>query len=442
MRKLNPAIILTIGLTAAIHAEHWPNWRGPSMTGFSPEKGIPTRWSDNENIAWKAPIRGLGISSPIVWGNRVFVTSQVGSGVARSGPRLVQGEDAAAAGERALGGAATGVSSGTGSTTFLVTAFDRATGRKLWEHETPAEGALPPVHEKHNLATASPVTDGERVYAWFGTGQTVALDLNGELLWKRNLSEYGRFDINWGAASSPVVYRDMLILLAYHNAPASYLLALDSKTGVNRWKADKSGGATSYSTPFIIETGGTAELIVNSSEGLSGHSLTNGAQLWFITEANRFPIPVATQHDGVLYTSRGYRSGPFMAIRPGGKGDVSKSHVLWKVETGAPYVSSIVHHEGLIYMMGDVGVATVTDARTGQRIWQERVGGVYSASPIVADGKVYFFSESGETIVLSAGRAPSVLARNKLTGRQLGSPAVSGGRLFIRTDDTLYAIGS
>jgi outer membrane protein assembly factor BamB len=442
MKVLKTAAILSIGLAATIHGENWPNWRGPSMTGVSPEKGLPARWSDTENVAWKASIRGLGISSPIVWGDRVFVTSQVGGGVSRTGPRLVQGEDAAAAGERALGGGATGASTGTDKATFLITAFDRVSGRRLWEHELLAEGPLPPVHEKHNLATPSPVTDGQRLYAWFGTGQVVALDMSGKLVWQRNLTEYGRFDINWGSGSSPILHGDMLVLLCYHNAPNSYLLALDTATGANKWKADRSGGVFSYSTPFVAQVDGGAELIVNSSEGISGHSLTSGEQLWLIPETNRFPIPVASQHEGIVYTSRGYRSGPFMAFRPGGKGDVSKSHVLWKVETGAPYISSLVHHEGLLYMVGDVGVASVIDAKDGQRLWQERIGGVYSASPVVADGKIYFFGESGETVVLSAGRTPAVLARNKIAGRQLGSPAVSNGRLFIRTDDALYAIGT
>ena len=182
-------------------------------------------------------------------------------------------------------------------------------------------------------------------------------------------------------------------------------------------------------------------MVVNWSEGLSGHNPSNGELLWHIEESNRFPIPVPFQHDGIIYASRGYRSGPFMAIRPGGKGDIAKSHVLWKSETGAPYVSSLIHYDGLIYMMGDVGVASATDAKTGQRVWQERIGGVYSASPVAADGKIYFFSENGNTIVLAAGRTPRVLAQNKLNARQLGSPAISGGRLFIRSDDTLFAIG-
>jgi outer membrane protein assembly factor BamB len=441
MRRLSLFAVLALGSIVPLSAENWPNWRGPASTGVSPEASLPVRWSDTENIAWKASIRGLGISSPIVWGNSVFVTSQVGTGVARSGPRLVQGEDAAAAGERALGGAATGaIATRTPTTTFLVSAFDKASGKQLWEYELPSEGTLPEVHEKHNLATPSPVTDGQRVYAWFGTGQIIALDMSGKLVWKRSLTEYGPFGINWGHGSSPIIHKDTLILLCYHASPASYILAVDSATGSNKWKADSTGGL-SYSTPFVIETAGGPELIVNSGEGISAHSLSNGEKLWYINETNRFPIPVATQHDGIIFLSRGYRSGPYMAIRPGGKGDVASSHVLWKVPTGAPYISSIVQYDGLIYMIGDVGVATVVDAKTGTRVWQERIGGVYSALPIAGDGKVYFFSENGETIVLSAGRAPDILARNKIDGRVLGSPAISGGRVFIRSDNTLFAIG-
>jgi outer membrane protein assembly factor BamB len=147
-------------------------------------------------------------------------------------------------------------------------------------------------------------------------------------------------------------------------------------------------------------------------------------------------------HDGVIYLSRGYRSGPYAAIRPGGRGDISKSHIVWHVPTGAPYISSLVYYDGLIYMAGDVGVVTCVDAKTGERIWRERLGGIYTASPLAGDGRVYLFSESGETLVLRAGRTPQVIARNRLAGRVLGSPAVSGGRFFIRTDDAIVAITS
>lgn len=425
-------------LTVGVKAQQWPHWRGPSASGVSLETGLPVRWSDNENIAWKAQIRGLGISSPIVWGDVVVVTSQLGSGVARPGPRLVQSGNPLDAGERPLGA---GPTEGDGKVTFLVSAFGRDIGRKQWEYELSAEGPLPAVHEKHNLASPSPVTDGQRVYAWFATGQVVAVDSAGKLVWKKHLGmEYGPFEINWAHSSSPVVYRDTLVLLCYHER-ASYLLALDSRTGAVRWKADAPAGATSYSTPLVVESGGRAEIIVNSSTGVAGHDVATGARLWHFDEANRFPIPMPLAHDGVIYLSRGYRSSPFMAIRPGGKGDIASSHVVWRVAAGAPYISSLVHYDGLLYMVGDVGVLTVTDARTGERVFQERIGGVYSASPFAADGKIYLLSEDGETIVIAAGRTPRVLSRNKLSTRQLASAAIAGGRIFIRSDDTLYAVG-
>jgi outer membrane protein assembly factor BamB len=197
----------------------------------------------------------------------------------------------------------------------------------------------------------------------------------------------------------------------------------------------------SYSTPLVSDAGGRAEVIVNSSVGISGHDAATGRRLWYVNEDNRFPIPTPFVHDGVIYASRGYRSSPFLAIRPGGSGDVSTTHVVWRVPSGAPYISSLVVYDGLLYMVGDVGVLTVIDARTGERVHQERIGGVYTASPVAADGKVYLTSEDGETIVLAAGRTPRVLARNKLTARQLASPAIAGGRLFIRSDDALYAVG-
>ena len=439
MRHLLASVVVGFGLFAVhLHADDWPQWRGPMASGVSAEQGLPVRWSDTENVAWKAPLRGLGISSPIVFGDRVFVTSQAGTGLVRPGPRLVQGANAAEAGERPLGA---GPTSGDGKVVFLVSAFDRASGKRVWQFELPAEGPLPSVHEKHNLASPSPVADSERVYAWFATGQVAAVDHSGKLVWKKHLgAEYGPFEINWGHSSSPALYKDRLLLLSYHE-PQSYLLSLDARTGAVKWKADAPRGVTSYSTPLVIDAGGRTEIIVNSSSGVSGHDFATGKQLWHIEETNRFPIPVPLFHEGMIYTSRGYRSSPFMAIKTGGKGNIANSHVAWRVPSGAPYVSSIVHYDGLIYMTGDVGVLTVVDAKTGERVYQERVGGVYSASPVAGDGKVYLASEDGETIVISAGRTPKVLARNRLNARQLASPAVSGGRLFIRSDDVLYAIG-
>ena len=417
------------------YAEDWPHWRGPSASGVSGETGLPVEWSDTENITWKAEFRGVGISSPIVAGGRVFVTSQIGGGRYQQGPRLTQSGNPLDAGERPIERA-----EGDG-TSFVVTALDQTSGEQAWEYVLAAVGRIPPVHEKHNLASPSPVTDGERVFALFGTGQIVALGVDGSLVWNKNLAlEYGAFDIVWGHGSSPIVYDGNVILQVYHPSGA-YLLAVDAESGDLVWKVDGPRGATSYSTPLVIETDRVDELIVNSSVGLAGHDAASGELLWTFDERNQFPVPSAIQNDSIIYTSRGHRSGPYMAIQPGGRGDISESHVLWRVGAGAPYLSSLVYYEGLLYMMGDVGVATVVDAETGERLWQDRIGGVYTASPVAADGKVYYLSEDGEAIVLQAGRNPQVLARNQLNARQLASPAISNGRLFIRSDNTLFAIG-
>jgi outer membrane protein assembly factor BamB len=432
------AHLFTILLGVSLSAADWPNWRGPRGTGASDEKNLPVRWSASENVAWKAPIGGAGVSSPIVAGDRVFVTSQQGSGVRRPGnhPRLAQGANAGVSGERALAG------SGDGDRTFFVVeAFSRGDGRRLWQYRTEAAGPLPGVHDKHNLASPSPVSDGQMVYAWFGTGQIVALDMTGKVVWERHLGkEIAPFEINWGHASSPTLYGDSLLLLCDH-APASYLLAVDKKTGKERWRADRGKGRMSYTTPFVVETPGGPELIVNSSERVDAYDPRTGTFLWHFGGSNQFPIPAPTFHDGVVYMTRGYRSGPYMAVRPGGRGDISRSHVVWEVPTGAPYISSLVYDEGILYMASDVGAVTAIDAATGRRIWQQRVDGIFSASPVAGDGKIYFVSETGETIVLKAGRTPEVLARNDLGERLIASPAISNGQLFIRSDNQLFAIG-
>ena len=430
---------------ASVSASDWPTWRGPNGTGSTVEAALPVKWSATENVAWKAPIAGLGVSSPIVSGGRVFVTSQLGSSTRRAGnhPRLVQGADAAAAGERALGqtGADRGQSAD-GKTWFLLEAFDRATGKRLWEGRTEAVGPMPEVHDKHNMASPSPVSDGQMVYAWFATGQIAAFDMNGKRVWERHLGkEISPFEVAWGHSSSPTIFEDSLLLLCDHG-PKAYLLAVDKRTGKEKWRADRGAGKMSYSTPLVVTGPNGPEVIVNSSDRVEGYNARTGEALWYFGSTNRFPVPSPLFHDGIIYMSRGYRSSPYMAVRPGGKGDISKSHVIWENTTGGPYISSLVHDNGLIYMATDVGAVTVVDAKDGSRVWQQRIDGVFSASPVAADGKIYFVSENGETIVVKSGRTPEVLARNSVGERQIASPAVSDGQIFIRTDDHVWAIGA
>jgi outer membrane protein assembly factor BamB len=432
--------ILLASSSAVLLADDWPSWRGPSGIGVSSETGLPQQWSDTSGVAWRAKLPGSGVSTPIVSGARVFVTSQIGSGARRAGnhPSLVQGADAAGTGERNL----TKTGADSTAVTFAVTAFNASSGARLWQHETRAEGPLAGVHDKHNLSTPSPVTDGSVIVAWFGTGQVVALDAaSGRALWNKHLGkEYGPFEINWGHASSPALHGDVVIFPCYHES-GSYLLALETKTGAVRWKRDRQPGAHSYSTPLVVTHEGKSTIVLNSSSGVEGFDAASGERQWEVREDNRFPIPMPVHDRGVLYLSRGYRSSPYLAIRLGGSGDISNSHVVWKTPTGAPYVSSLVHYDGLLYMATEMGIVSAIDPATGQSVWRERMGGVFTASPVAGDGKVYLASETGETLVLRAGRTPQILSRNRLNTHIVASPAIAGGRLYLRGDDELIAVG-
>lgn len=436
-KNLIPLILLFTGALAA--AEDWPQWRGPDGNGVSPETGLPVTWSETENIAWRAELAGSGLSSPIVSGEHVIVTSQVGRGDVRPGNHPTLGRGDEFPDERSMSGTPME------EVVFVVEAFHIRDGRRLWQYRLPGEStdaSFPEVHRKTNLANPSPVTDGERIYAWFGTGQIVALDFDGELLWKEHLGkEYGRYAITWGHSSSPTIYEDSLILLCDHE-PASYLLALDKRTGEQMWKADRGEGLRSYSTPTVVPGPKGDELVVNSSKGLEGYDPKSGERLWYYEESNRFPIPVPSFNDGMIVTSRGYRSGPYMAIRPGGRGNIADSeHVMWRVPTGAPYVSSVVHYNGVVYLASDLGILQAADAETGERLFQGRTGNLYTAAPIAGDGKVYFVSETGETVVLKASREFEILARNQLDGRFLASPVIANGLLLLRSDDEVIAVG-
>ena len=444
MKRPAVALIIILSACAVLSADNWPAWRGSNDAGVSLEKNLPVTWSDRQNVAWQAPLRGMGVSTPVVWGDRVIVTSQEGASRERPGrhPTLVTGADAGISGERTLGGRTAGERATPAERIrFIVTALDRQTGRRVWDYALDPEGELPELHEKHNLASPSPVTDGQRIYAWFGTGQIVALDMSGKMVWQRNLArEYAPVTIIWGPGSSPALYGDTLFLLNYHGQSA-YLLSVDANTGKTKWKVDGTPGVTSYSTPVLVNGPKGPELIVNSSEGVAGHNPDSGERLWHFTEANSFPIPAAVPHGEIVYLNRGHRSSPYMAIKLGGRGEIANTHVMWRQPTGGPYVPSIIHYDGLIYMATDQGIVSAADAATGQRVWQGRIPGVYMASPVAGDGKVYFAGETGETLVLQAGRQLKILARNKLTGRFGGSPAIASGRIFLRADDRVVAIG-
>ena len=437
-------VTATVLLAVAPLAANWPQWRGPSGLGISPESSLPTSWSARENVAWSAPLGGLGSSSPIVWGDQVFVTSQAGQAPLREGshPMLARDDATLVARESPIGGRRDEAGSAVDPIALIVESFNRVDGRRLWEYRFDARGPFPDLHEKHNLATPTPVTDGDRLFIWFGTGQLAALDMRGGVVWMKHLGqEHSPFDIGWGHGSSPVLYKDLLILLCDHQS-ASSLVALEARTGKLRWKADRGKTRSSHSTPLVAPGPDGDELVVNSSERIDGYDPATGKLLWYADAPRQTPIPSPVFSDGVIYMTRGYRNSPYLALRPGGRGDVSASHVLWRAPGGGSYVSSLVQYEGLLYLTNDVGVLTCAEAKTGERVWQMRLDGVFFASPVAADGKVYFVSQTGETVVVKAGRVPEILARNDLGERLVASPAITGGRILLRSDGRLFAIGT
>src|SRR5581483_11086611 len=289
-----------------------------------------------------------------------------------------------------------------GEVWLAVEAFRRSDGNRLWHYKTAATGDRPQNHEKHNLATPTPVTDGERIYAWFGNGQVVALSVDGRELWKRNLGQqYGTFLNDWGHGSSPALYRDLLILLCDHK-PNAYIVALDKRNGEERWKVDRGKGRVSHSTPVIVSAASGDEMIVNSSEQVDAIDPLTGKALWHTGSERQTPIPSVVFHDGTIFMSRGYRNSDILALKFDGRQQ-------WRMPNGGSYVPSILLYQGLLYMTNEVGVVTCADASTGQKVWQKRLGGIFFASPVGADGKVYMVSETGETYVLRAGREPEVM---------------------------------
>jgi outer membrane protein assembly factor BamB len=424
-------------------AEDWPQWRGPLGNGISNSIGLPTQWSDGEHVAWKIALAGLGASSPIVCGDRVFVTSQKGIVPLQPGmrPQLARDDQALASHENPMGGRNMKTSASYDNVTLIVEAFRRSDGKKLWEYNTPATGEFPQLNEKHNLATPTPATDGKLVFAWFGTGQIVALDFQGHLVWSRHLGvEFSSFTPPWGHGASPVLYKETIIFLCDH-PKKSYLLALDKSTGKEGWKVDRGQGRISHCTPLVVPGPKGDELIINSSERVDAYNPENGEFLWHAGSQRQTPVPSAVFHKDVIYLSHGYRNSDFFAIRAGGRGDAT-SNILWQVPNGASYVPSILYYDGLIYVTNEIGIVTCVDAETGKQVWRQRLGGIFFASPVAGDGKIYMVSETGETFVLKAGREASILATNDLGERFLASPAISNGRLFLRSDGTLFCIGN
>ncbi|MCY3845282.1 MAG: PQQ-binding-like beta-propeller repeat protein, partial [Acidobacteria bacterium] len=347
-------------------ARYWSRWRGPSGQGLVEGTGYPDRWSETENVVWRAEVPGSGNSSPIVWGDRIFLTT------GRTGGRQLS-----------------------------ILAYRRSDGALLWETDV-APGGREYVHPKNGPAAATPVTDGERVYASFGSRGLVAVDLDGNRLWH---TEVGQIDNYHGPAGSPLLYRDRIILYQ-DQRPHGFVAAYDTATGAEVWRTEREA-TVGWGTPAAIRVGDRDELVISSSRSVNAYDPATGEELWRCRGNNFEVIPTPVVEAGLVFCTSG-RAGPTLAIRPGGSGDVTDTHVAWTTPRGSPFVPSPLAHDGYLYTINDMAsIVTCFRAATGEVLWQGRLGRAvregFSASPVLVDGKVFFTNDDGITFVLRAG---------------------------------------
>jgi outer membrane protein assembly factor BamB len=414
-------LLLLVGSVVTLPAVRadWPQFRGPGGQGVSPERRLPVTWSKDQNVLWKSELPGAGASSPVVLGGRIFLTSYSGYGVP---------------GQRG------------GDPSQLkrhVVCLDRASGKLLWAREVESKlPEQPTIREGHGYASSTPAADAERVYAFFGKSGVVALDHNGKQLWH---ADVGSKLNGWGTAASPVLVGDLVIVNA--SVESESLVALDRKTGQERWRA--RGIRESWNTPILVTPpGGKPELIVAIMGKVLGFEPDSGKPLWSCaTDIGWYMAPSMVAHEGVVYCIGG-RSGKVLAlaVRAGGRGDVTRTHRLWTGPKGSN-VSSPVYHDGYLYWANDSAETVYcAEAKTGRIVYEQRLGraGQFYASPVLADGKLYYLGRTGRTFVLAAGPRFEVLAVNDLGERAMfnASPAVVDGRLLVRSDRFLYCIGA
>lgn len=396
-----------LALVVTARGENWPGWRGPLRNGVTTDTGVPTQWSPTEGVLWKTPLVGTGISNPVVWNDRVFITA-------------AEGRD---------------------QSELHVLCLDRDSGQVRWHQRL--WGTAPTVfyYPKSGLASPSPITDGKRLWAFFGTGDVFCFDLDGGLLWQRALAdEYGPFENRFAAASSPLLWGESVILQCDHYG-ASYLIALDGQSGANRWKSERPEVWLSWSSPQIVPVGQQFELVVSGSEKLDGYNPVTGQRLWTVRGMVRECVPTPLWANGLIYAVSG-PNGAHLAIRPGGRGDVTDTHVAWRHDRGTSFVPSAIIVGNRYYLADDKGIASCMSTATGEILWRKRLGGKFTASPVSADGKLFFTSESGSTLVLDANAAEYVeIARNEMGADVYASPAISQGRMFLRTIGHLVCIG-
>ncbi|MBI3405391.1 MAG: PQQ-binding-like beta-propeller repeat protein [Acidobacteria bacterium] len=434
------ALLAALSLSVSAHAQNWPSFRGTNASGVGPGSAVPVKWdaAKNHNIAWKTPIPGVGHASPIVWGNRIFISTAI----ALNGPdEFVPKTETMIQSAQNL------------RHIWRIVALDRTTGSIVWSKDV-AEGA-PKVkrHSASTYANPTPATDGKYVVAASGFGTLACLDMNGNVLWKKefNFGSSTPDDANTNdIATSPILFNDKVIL-QHDTSTDGYLAAYDIRTGKELWKSERKEIYT-WSTPVVMSIGGKTVLVTNSRSAIRGHDPETGRELWKIPVKkgswDRGPAPI--QAGDLAVIAGGGPEQPIYAVRASASGDLtlpagktSSEQIAWSTNKGSPYMPTPVFQENFLYVVSEKGILSVYDVRDGHRIYQQRVSpssGGFSASPVISGGKIYMTSEDGDVFVAALGPKFELLATNPMGEICYATPAVSGDLLFVRTRSALYAI--
>jgi len=409
--RLWPVLLLLVAAATPLGAEDWPQFRGPTGQGHATERGLPLEWSESRNIVWKTPVPGLGWSSPVVAGGRIWLTT------------VVENKDRR---DRVL------------SASLRALAFDVESGREVVNVEVFQIKSPIVINPKNSRASPTPIVDGDKVFVHFGADGTAALSTSGQILWTTKLP----YDSQHGNGGSPTLYRDLLIVNCDGNGGDAYVVALDTATGKPRWKTQRRRPADqAYSTPLVITVADRDEVVSVGAYRAAAYDPETGQEIWRVSYGDGFSnVPRPVFGRGLVYIATGFQTPSLIAVRPDGKGDVTRSNIAWTITRGAPYTPSPLLVDDDLYFVSDTGVLSLADATTGQVRWQQRLGGNYSASPVYADGRIYFQSEEGQTTVIAPGKEFKKLAVSQLDGYTLASMAVSQGSFFIRSHSHLYRI--
>ncbi len=433
---------LAVAATAA-HAQNWPQFRGPGATGVVEAPAQPVTWdaAKSVNVRWKTPIPGLSHASPVVWGDKVFVVTAVNS-AAKDETRFGLFGDVAPVKDDP-------------KHAWKVYALDKSTGKVLWER-TAYEG-IPKIkrHPKSSHAASTPATDGKYLIVNFGSEGLYAYDLNGKLLWKKDLGvlDAGWFydaDYQWEYGSSPIIYKNLVIVQA-DLQKNSFIAAYDIKTGKQVWLTPREE-IPSWGSPTVYEGKQRAELITVGPKKIRGYDPATGKELWSLGPMSEITTPTPFVAHDLIFVTSGYAPiQPIYAIRPGGNGDLtlkdgkeSSDFIAWSKQRGGPYMPTPIVYGELLYTCSNQGVLTAYNARTGERVYQERLGGTggaFTASPVASEGKIYLASEDGDVFVVKAGPKYELLAKNPVGEVMMATPAISDGIVIVRTVSSLYAFG-